>query len=422
MNRHDILTVGGPVTVAAVTLLLSIEPGWGVDTVRVRVVDGVPQIVVDGRPVRARMFWGAPRGGRLWLDPDGTELSFEFTAAADARGRGTLHLRFGRQPGVVVVDEIEVTELGGDGRARATLLRCPFDSGQVEFERHWRVWPPGRRNTVGTVEVATGIGRRGSAGLKIALNEPSDGRWPDFHLYSTPNLPIQAGRRYRVRLWAKADPARWLTVACYRPGQPFVFLGGPPGPFPSQIRLAAAVGVDFVSFPIPMPWPPPGQAVDWSGVDRTCHQVLEANPQALLLPRIPMDPPGWWRRAHPDDCMVWDRDEPTRRPAVVASPRYRQEAAERLRALVRHLEEKLGPHIAGYHPCGQNTGEWFYQDTWRAPLNGYSPASRRAWRRWLKERYGSDAALQAAWRDSTVTCETAEVPSPESRRAAPKGL
>ncbi|NOX53999.1 MAG: hypothetical protein GXP27_06075 [Planctomycetes bacterium] len=392
------------------------------ETVRVQSLDGVPRIVVDGRPVRARMFWGAPRGGRLRVEPGGREFVFEFTAGTDAAGHGTMHFRFGHEPGAVVIDEIQVSEVAGGGHAGTTLLRCNFDGGQRQFDRLWHVWPPGEPNTVGAVEVASDVGREGSAGLKITLNEPPDGRWPDFHLYSEPNLPIKAGRRYRVRLWAKAGPARWLTVAFYRPGQPFVFLGGPPGSFQSQIKLAAAVGVDFVSFPIPMPWPRPGQPVDWSGVDRTCRQVLEANPQALLLPRIPMDPPGWWVKEHPDDCMVWDRGRPTRRPAVVASPRYRRDAAERLRALIRHLEKEFGPHIAGYHPCGQNTGEWFYQDTWRAPLNGYSTASRAAWRRWLKERYGSDAALQAAWRDSTATCETAEVPSPESRLAAPSGL
>ena len=66
---------------------------------------------------------------------------------------------------------------------------------------------------------------------------------------------------------------------------------------------------------------------------------------------------------HPDDAMVWDTPG---QPAsfVVASPEYRRDAAASLAALVRHLEEKFGPSMAGYHPCGQNTGEWFYQETW----------------------------------------------------------
>jgi len=134
-----------------------------------------------------------------------------------------------------------------------------------------------------------------------------------------------------------------------------------------------------------------------------------------------MSPPTWWCEAHPDDVMLWDRGGQRRRPAVVASPEYRRDASERLRALVEHLEAEFGDHVAGYHPIGQNTGEWFYQDTWLSPLNGYSKASQTAWRRWLQDHYGSDAALQAAWGDPNVRCADAPVPSPEMRRAAPAG-
>jgi hypothetical protein len=89
--------------------------------------------------------------------------------------------------------------------------------------------------------------------------------------------------------------------------------------------------------------------------------------------------------------------------------------------LVEHLEEKFGPHMAGYHPCGQNTGEWFYQNTWESPLSGYSKADLLAWRDWLRARYGDDAGLRAAWRDPAAKIEEVEVPTPEMRMAAPAG-
>ena len=211
-------------------------------------------------------------------------------------------------------------------------------------------------------------------------------------------------------------------MAFYRPGQTFTYLGGPPSPFGSQIKLAAGVGVDFVSFPVDLPWPKPGEPVDWTGVESECQTVLDANPQALLLPRIGMEPPAWWREAHPDDVMVWDQGPQKHAGAVVASPDYRRDAAERLAALIAHLEEKFGDRTAGYHPCGQNTGEWFYQETWGPALNGYAPGDLRAWRRWLAERYPSDAALQAAWHEPQVTTACAEVPTPAARRAAPAGI
>ncbi len=170
------------------------------------------------------------------------------------------------------------------------------------------------------------------------------------------------------------QPARNLTVAFYRPGNPFVFLGGPSNGYAHQIEMAGQAGARFVSFPVNMPWPQPGEPVDWTASDAQCQEVLAANPSALLLPRIAVNAPQWWLKAHPDAEMVWDQGPQWGYP-VVASPDYRRDAAERLAALVTHLEEKFGSHMAGYHPCGQNTGEWFYQQTWGSPLNGYSQAS-----------------------------------------------
>ncbi len=297
-----------------------------------------------------------------------------------------------------------------------------FEGGMASFHKVWNIWPPGERNTVGTVSVEPGKGRHGSAALHVALKAPPGGTWPDFHIYHQADLALRLGHRYRVSLWARAKPARNLQIAFYRPGATFRFLGGPPGPFQSQIKLAAEAGVDLVSFPMELPWPKPGEPVDWSSVDAQCRTVLEANPRALLLPRIGMDPPAWWYELHPDDRMVWKGGLPENVGAVVASPAYRRDAAERLAALVAHLEEKFGDHVAGYHPCGQNTGEWFYQDTWLPPLNGYAKGDLPAWRAWLKARYHDDASLRAAWHDPKAALDTAAVPSPAARRAAPAGV
>jgi len=325
-------------------LLLAVNTAFGL-TVRVESPNGAPRLVVDGKPVRARMFWGAPGAAPIPVSNDWREVSFEFVATGNATN-GTMHFRFGHQPGEVELRDIKVSNL---------------DIGD------WVVWPP---NMAGAVQKTNGT-------LRVKLTAPPD----DFHIYHQPRLPIIQGHSYRVSFRARATPARSLTVAFYRPGQRFVRLGGPPDVFESQIKLAADVGVNFVSFPIGTPWPKPGVAADWSDVDAACEMVLRANPNALLLPRIGMDPPPWWREAHPDDVMQWDNGQ--RSHAVPASPRYRRDAAERLTALIEHLEKKFGDHVAGYHPCGQNTGEWFYEGTWKRPLNGYAPADLAAWQRWL---------------------------------------
>jgi beta-galactosidase len=387
-------------------------------TVRVRVTAGAPRLLVNGQAVRPRMFFGGPGSSPIAIAPAGRKVEFEFVAQEDAPENGTLHFRFGHAAGDVFLDDIRIIDVAS---GRDVAPAADFASGPESFSRDWAAWPPGAANTVGTVAVEPSVGAAGTAGLHVRLRAPPAGEWPDWHIYHLPNLAIRSGQRYRVTFWARAEPARDLTVGLYRPGNPYVLLGGPPGPFQSQIRMAAAAGVDFVSFPINMPWPAPGEAVNWKEADDLCAQVLEANPRALLLPRFGVDPPDWWRHAHSDEVMTWE-DGSRQHHAVVASPLYRQEAAARVAALVEHLESKFGNHMAGYHPCGQNTGEWFYQDTWEKLLNGYAPADAKGWRDWLGARYHTDAALQQSWRDPAATLGGAAVPAPAQRRASPTGM
>jgi hypothetical protein len=372
--------------------------------------------MVNGEPKRARVFFGLPGSSPIALSPKPQRVEFEFVALGSATN-GTMHFRFGQTPGEVCLDNIQVTDLTAK---RDVVGRCDFEGGPESFGRDWTFWPVGAANTVGRVAVAAGRGESGSAALQVTLKAPAQGAWPDFHIYHHPDLALAEGHRYRVSFWGRAEPARSLTVAFYQPGETFVFLGGPADCFAQQIRLAAGAGVDFVSFPVGLPWPPPGEREDWQSVDTACKQVLVANPRALLLPRIPMDPPEWWRQAHPDDVMQWEDGH--RGKAVVGSPQYRQDAARQLAALVTHLEEKFGDRIAGYHPAGQNTGEWFYESSWEHPLSGFAPADLAGWRRWLKQRYGNDAALRGRWGDFAATCGAAPLPTASARRASPAGV
>ena len=371
-------------------------------------------LLVDGQPVRSRMFWGHPVPQPLPVGTKGERLEFEFTPTIDEPKSGTMHFRFGSTPGDVFLDDIRVTDLD---TGRDVIANCDFEKGQPSFARQWTFWPTDKTNTVATVAVETGVGREGSAGLHIRLKAPpAGGKWPDFHVYHHANLALVKGHRHRVSVWVKAEPARGVTIGFYRPGSPYMLLGSPEKPFlarpyASQIKLAADAGVDFVSFPCSMPWPEPGKPIDWTATDAACEAVLSVNPRALLLPRIGMNAPAWWRNTHPDHVMVWEDGDHKRSHASVASPEYRHDASERLAALIAHLEEKFGDRIAGYHPSGQNTGEWFYEDTWKRPLSGYSPVELMAWRAWIKRRYPQDA-----------NADKAVLPTPAARHAAPAGV
>ncbi|WP_165248647.1 beta-galactosidase [Paludisphaera soli] len=386
-------------------------------TVRVEVRNGVPQLVVDGRPVRARMFFGIPGSAPVAAGPEAKPVRFAFVAAESAEN-GTMHIRCGAKPGEVDIDDLKVVDQE-DGREVIPLQ--DFEAGPDSFARSWTFWPTGEANTVGSASVHPGAGQGGSAGLRIALRAPAGGGdWPDFHVFHQTRLKLEKGKSYEATFWVRSSVPRELSVAFYRPGSSYVYLGGPPGPYETEIKLAADVGVDFVSFPMDLPWPEPGRNADWSSVDSACEQVLRVSPKALLLPRVGLYPPAWWTAKHPGEAMRWDDGKSGN--AVPASPRFREDAAARLRELVEHVEAKYGEHVVGYHPTGQNTGEWFYQETWGKALNGYAPADLAAWRAWLRDRYPSDDELRRAWNDPQASLDTAAVPSPRSRREAPYGI
>jgi len=327
-------------------------------TVRIESSNGAPRLVVNGEPVRARLFWGSPGSVPIQISNDWQQICFEFTAFESATN-GTMHFRFGNP-------FITAESTGGE----VELRDINFNGQDLN---DWIVWPPDMTDSVRNTNETLHITRPKSTKA--------------FHIYCPHNLSITAGERYRVSFRARANPAGSLTVAVYRPSdrpdRPYAWLGGPPPHvFESQIKLAASAGVNIVTFPVPLPWPKPGEPSDWSSVDAICERVLRANPNALLVPRISVNPPLWWREAYPDEVMQWDDGQ--RDNAVPASPQYRRDAAERLTALIEHLEEKFGEQVAGYHPTGQNTAEWFYLNTWKRPLNGYALADRKAWHEWLK--------------------------------------
>ena len=74
-----------------------------------------------------------------------------------------------------------------------------------------------------------------------------------------------------------------------------------------EIELAGRHGVNLLSVTMWVPWPEPGQAPSFGGIDARIRSVLKANPGALLIPRTGVTwPPAWWKEAHPDELMLFD--------------------------------------------------------------------------------------------------------------------
>ena len=367
-------------------------------TVRVQNRAGGPQICVNGTPIPPRFFWGSENSARVAVGANESEKSFEFTPDMDVPGNGTLHFRFSDEPVSLTLRDLRIIDV----RTGADAMPAGSFAAPDVFKKVWGVWPTGAENTTGKAAVGDGA-------LHVALAAPPKGsKWPDFHLHSVCGLTFVKGHTYRCTFRARGSSDTYLTPCVYRHDGGYTRIGGPQGSFYSQIALARDAGVNLVSFAAPTCWAPPEQAQDWSPIDALCRRIIEVNPNVLLVPRVDANAPGWWQARHPAARMVYDGTS-TYPVACVSDRAYRADMAAHLEKLARHLCEAFPDHFAGMHPCGQNTGEWFYYDSWKHPLSGYDPATHAAFREWLKGRG------DPAW-------ATAEPPTAEERRAHPNGF
>ncbi len=183
----------------------------------------------------------------------------------------------------------------------------------------------------------------------------------------------------------------------------------------SEVETAGRHGVHLVSTTIGMPWQRSGERPAFEArAGQTIDSILHANPQALILPRIYVcGPEDWWVRQYPDDMMLYDTGQ--RGQPSIHSRIWRRDAARYLGELISYLENRYGAHILGYHPCGQATGEWFFDRMWEGRLSGYELPAIQAFRRYLTAEYGMDAALARAWNDPTASIATALPPSYDRR-------
>lgn len=393
MNRH-----GTFLFVTAFLMSISMACAQPVE-VRVKATSGGPQIHVDGTPIPPRVFYGS--GGSsapLAIGPEWTSHAFEFTPTYLANGQGTLHFRFTpNMPGEYWIKDLRLAEVGG-----AELPVTDSFASREAFRQNWQVFPPGAANTIGRTEI------EGDA-IHVTVSKPADGKWVDFHLYSVMQR-LEKGRAYRCSFSAKGNARLRLMPAVYTASNGvFTLIGGPRNSvFLEQLALARDAGVRLITFPASACWTPPDRPQDWMPLDEMCRQVIAVHTNALLIPRIDANAPSWWLRLHPEARMIYDGTNTGTR-ASISDRTYRRDVCAHLEKITRHLCEAFPSHFAGIHPCGQNTGEWFYQDAWLKPLCGYDPATLQAFREWLK-------------RKGDATAESAEVPSAAARRAHPDGL
>lgn len=166
-----------------------------------------------------------------------------------------------------------------------------------------------------------------------------------------------------------------------------------------EVEMAAAAGFHHYALTVPLPW-----QGDMNAFLAPLDLIRQRDPQARLLLHMLVDPPASWLSAHPDDAARAEGKETGY--VSLASEAWRQDVHTALEALVSAVNGTLPPgQLAGYLIGGLQDGRWYRADGFDA-----SPANTAGFRRWLKARYATDAALQQAWADAAVTVDGAIVP------------
>lgn len=153
---------------------------------------------------------------------------------------------------------------------------------------------------------------------------------------------------------------------------------------------------------------------DYGVFDDYFATVLDAVPGAYFLPHIGVTAPLWWQKLHPEECCLFSNGK--RGPSSMASELWKTEMAADFKKLIAHLRSApYADRILGYIFYSGYTAEWQMWATWRPYGDDYSQPALKAFRNWLRRKYGSDQALRTAWGDAEVTLDSAQMPSNERR-------
>ena len=122
-------------------------------------------------------------------------------------------------------------------------------------------------------------------------------------------------------------------------------------------------------------------APDFTLFDEAVEKILEACPDAYIIPRVNISMPVWWEEENPDELNMKD-GVPCRESFY--SDKWREDVSQFLREFTRYSNScKYASHIVGYQIAGGNTEEWFHFDM----NGGYGECAKPAFKAFLEKYY-----------------------------------
>ncbi len=209
----------------------------------------------------------------------------------------------------------------------------------------------------------------------------------------------------------QANASKMLCEVKSHQGKPTMFVNGVPRfpmaytsyyPEPFRYKQMGEHGVHFYSVTLtltdkwlggdkPVKWNTPGLwrgpgEVDLSVVEASLKKILDADPNALIFPRIYCDSPAWWDLLHPEETNGEGALGGQARRQSFSSLAWRRDAAAAVEKIVRAVTlSKYGTHVIGFMVTAGGTEEL---------AKAYDPSAcaQKRFREWLLEQYGKDPA------------------------------
>ena len=198
-------------------------------------------------------------------------------------------------------------------------------------------------------------------------------------------------------------------------------------------------GIDVVGWNVPLwrVWKEDG--LDWSKLIEEVRETKRLNPQAKLLLRVNLMPPYWWMRQNKEELFKYygvefadleervlrseNTDKTNDMRASFCSEKWQDEVCKILKAMHQvFVEQGLSNEIFAIQTAYGTCGEWhiygnYYGDSNSLFEGDYSLPMLKYFRAYLKKKYQTDERLQSAWKNSTVTIESAQLATPVQRKS-----
>lgn len=209
----------------------------------------------------------------------------------------------------------------------------------------------------------------------------------------------------------------------------------------AALKAMASTGITLFQVEIRLAWLfPDDQTLDLSKACAQVRGVLDACPQAAVVFRLHIDPSDGWVERHPGEwCRYADGeiDAPeeyflhfntrgadlarTPRPSLASRLCIEHQTALLERFLAAFAQTPEAAHVVGFHIAWGVYAEWHMWGFLKHEPD-VGPAMTARFRRFLAQRYGTDAALQAAWNDPKATLADAAVPGMSLRQQPGEGI